>query len=126
VFCQCFALLLAFSLTALSADLATLSGTVVDPMGGVIPNGRVIVHWDSAGLECVKDNIGVKDDKIVTTDATGRFSLELPPGVYDVFVTAAGFSPHCEKLTIKPGEVDPYSVHLRVSRTTIVFSTEHR
>jgi hypothetical protein len=91
-----------------SPEIATLSVTVIDSTGAVIPNSSVIVHWDSAGLDDVKDNIGTKEDKVATTDATGSFSLEIPPGVYDVFVAAAGFSPHCEKLTIKPREIHPY------------------
>lgn len=81
-----------------------------------IPNGRVIVHWDSAGLEGIEENIGIKDDKIATTDSAGHFSLELPPGVYDVFVTDPGFSPHCEKLTLKAQEMHRYEVRLKVSR----------
>jgi hypothetical protein len=80
------ALSLLFSFTAFSADPATLSGTVMDQQGAAIPNGCVIVHWDSAGLDGVKENIGIRDDKIARTDSTGHFSVELPPGVYDVFV----------------------------------------
>jgi hypothetical protein len=110
---------LAFACAASSAaDLATLSGTVVDSAGAVIPNTHVIVHWDSAGLDGVKDNIGVNDDKSATTDAAGHFSLELPPGVYDVFVASAGFFPRCEKLTIKVKEIHPYRVQLEVSKMT--------
>lgn len=103
-----------------SSEIATLSVTVIDPAGGVIPNSSVIVHWDSAGLDGVKDNIGTKEDKVATTGATGSFSLEMPPGVYDVFVAAAGFSPHCEKLTIKPRELHPHRVQLEVSRMTTI------
>ena len=107
---------LLFGFTAFSADPGTLSGTVMDEQGAAIPNGRVIAHWDSAGLDDVKENIGMRDDKIATTDSTGHFSLELPPGVYDVFVAAPGFSPHCEKLTLKTQETHRYEVRLKVSR----------
>jgi Carboxypeptidase regulatory-like domain len=110
------ALSLLFSFTAFSADPTKLSGTVVDQQGAAIPNGRVTVHWDSAGLDDVKENIGIRDDKIATTDSTGDFSLDLPPGVYDIFVTAPGFSPHCEKLTLKAQEMHHYEVRLKVSR----------
>ncbi len=103
-----------------SSDIATLSVTVIDSTGGVIPNSSVIVHWDSAGLDGVKENIGTKEDKFATTDATGSFSLQMPPGVYDVFVAAAGFSPHCEKLTIKPREIHSDRVQLEVSRMTTI------
>ena len=105
-----------------SSDIATLSVIVVDSRGGVIPNSSVIVHWDSAGLDDVKekDNIGTKEDKFTTTGANGSSSLQMPPGVYDVFVAAAGFSPRCEKLTLKPGEVHAYRVQLEVSRMTTI------
>ena len=105
-----------------SSDIATLSVTVSDSVGGAIPNSRVIVHWDSAGLAGVKDNIGTKEDKFGTTDATGSLSLEMPPGVYDVFVAAAGFSPNCEKLTIKPREIHTDRVQLKVSRLMVIVS----
>jgi hypothetical protein len=120
----CTGLSLMFVLTASSTDLATLSGIVVDPMGGVIPNSRVIVHWDSVGLDGVKDNVGIKEDKFVTSDRTGHFSLELPPGVYDVFVMAKGFSPHCEKLTMQAEKIHPYKVQLKASRM-ITTSLDH-
>ena len=105
-----------------SLDFATLSVIVVDSRGAVIPNSSVIVHWDSAGLDGVKekDNVGMKENKFATTDAAGSSSSEMPPGVYDVFVAAAGFSPHCEKLTLKPREIHPYRVQLEVSRMTTI------
>jgi hypothetical protein len=116
----CTGLSLIFALTVFSTDLATLSGSVVDPMNAVIPNSRVIVHWDSAGLDGVKDNVGINDDKSVTTDEAGHFSLDLPPGVYDVVVMAKGFSPHCEKLTIQTEKIHSYKVQLKVSRMTTI------
>ena len=103
-------------LTVVSAHAATLSGTVVDYVGAAVPDARVIIHWDSLGLDGVTDNAGLKDDTIAATNATGHFSLELPPGVYDVFVAAAGFFPHCEKLSVKGTGTRPYMVRLKVSR----------
>ena len=99
---------------------ATLRGTVEDAMSAAIPNAHVIIHWDSVGLEGVKENVGLKDDAITTTDATGHFSLELPPGVYDVFVTAAGFGPSCEKIFLKIKEIRPFVVRLKVTRMLTV------
>ena len=51
-------------------------------------NAHVIVHWDPSGSKYLKDNLGIKQDIASTTDSSGHFSLDLPPGFYDVFVTA--------------------------------------
>jgi hypothetical protein len=40
-------------LTATSATAATLSGTVRDSEGAVIPNARIIVHWDSLAVPTI-------------------------------------------------------------------------
>jgi hypothetical protein len=85
-------------------------------MGASIPNALVIIHWDPVGLDGVTENIGTKDDRSSSTDALGHFSAELAPGVYDVFLSAAGFSPHCEKILIKGSKPNSYSAKLKVSR----------
>ncbi|MGC1416214.1 MAG: carboxypeptidase-like regulatory domain-containing protein [Candidatus Acidiferrum sp.] len=95
---------------------ATLSGTVVDSQGAAIPKAHLVVHWDSVGLDGVKDNLGTTDNKTATTDATGHFSLELPAGVYDIFVSAAGYAPHCEKITLTTKGNLRYEVRLSVTR----------
>ena len=33
----------------------------------------------------------------------GTFSVDLPPGFYDVFVAVPAFTPMCRKVRIKPG-----------------------
>jgi len=109
-------LLLLLALTPLSVHAATLSGTVVDSEGAAIPKAYVVIRWDPVGLDGVKDNLGTNDNKTATTDSTGHFSLELPAGVYDIFVSAAGFSPHCEKITVKVKEGLRYEARLSVSR----------
>ena len=88
----------------------------LDNMGAVIPDARVVIHWDPVGLDSVKENVGTKDDEIAMTNQNGQFSVELPPGVYDVFVAAAGVSPHCEKVSMKGKQFRPYKAQLRVSR----------
>lgn len=84
--------------------------------GGRIPNTRVIIHWDPIGLDGVTNNEGTKDDKVSATDETGDFSVELPPGVYDIFLSAGGFSPHCEKISMKGNIPRNYVARLTVSR----------
>jgi hypothetical protein len=97
---------------------ATLSGTVRDSEGAAIPKAHVVVHWDSTGSNYLKNNIGAKEDKIATTDASGEFSLDLPPGFYDVFISAAAFSPQCEKVRLNGKGTKRLGVKLKVSPVT--------
>lgn len=97
---------------------ATLSGTVRDSEGAVIAKAHVVVHWDSSGSNYLKDNIGIKEDITAMTDSNGEFSLDLPSGFYDVFVTAISFSPHCDKVRLKGNETKKYEAKLNVSPVT--------
>jgi hypothetical protein len=88
-------------MSAFACEAATLSGTVRDSEGAVIAKAHIVIHWDSAGSNYLGDNVGIKEDITVSADSDGKFSLELPPGFYDVFVTATAFTPYCEKIRLK-------------------------
>jgi hypothetical protein len=61
---------------------ATLSGTVTDPSGAVLPGAHVKVHSTATGL-----------DREVVTDGAGLYAVpSLQPGEYQVQVSASGFS----------------------------------
>ncbi len=61
---------------------ATLSGTVTDPSGGVIPNATLSIKNVATGIE-----------RQTTADASGVYTApNLLPGTYEVTVTAAGFA----------------------------------
>jgi Carboxypeptidase regulatory-like domain len=105
-------------LAAISTRAATLSGTVRDSEGAVIANAHVVVHWDPSGSNYLKDNLGIKQDVAATTDSSGHFSVELPPGFYDVFVTAMAFTPHCDKVRVKDKEPRTYELKLKISPVT--------
>jgi hypothetical protein len=65
------------------AATATLSGTVVDENGAVIPGASVTVSNASTGLQ-----------RRLLTDGVGRFNFPvLPPGKYTVRVVSEGFAP---------------------------------
>jgi hypothetical protein len=113
-------LLLLLAVTPLSVRAATLSGTVTDVSGGAIRNAYVVVRWDPVGLDSVKDNLGMTDNKIATTDESGHFSMEVPAGVYDIFVSAPGFAPHSEKIALKAKKNLPYEARLSATRMTIM------
>lgn len=84
-------LLFLLALTPLSVHAAIFSGVVLDSQGASIHKAYVVIRWDSVGIDGVKENLGTNEIKTTTTDETGHFSLELPAGLYDIFVSAAGF-----------------------------------
>jgi len=51
-------------------------------------NAYVVAHRDGAA------------DAHVRTDSSGRYAMPLPPGVYDVFISADGFSPTMRKILV--------------------------
>jgi hypothetical protein len=80
----------------------TVRGTVIDSEGAVISKARILVHWDPAGSQVgLKTNVGIKEDREVTTDTNGEFEVCLPWGFYDMFVSAPAFSPYCQKIRVK-------------------------
>ncbi len=61
---------------------ATLSGTVTDPTGAVVPSATVLIHSVATGL-----------DRNTVSDAAGSYTAPaLQPGDYTVTVTAPGFA----------------------------------
>ena len=74
-------------------------------------NARVLVHWDPSGSAVgLRNNIGIKQDAIVLTDACGHYSANVPPGFYDLFVSAIAFTPTATKVRVKerqPGTFSP-------------------
>ncbi|SPE18173.1 Cna B domain-containing protein [Candidatus Sulfotelmatomonas gaucii] len=69
-------------LGAWGQSTASISGTVTDPSGAVIPNAQVTIHSLATGL-----------DRVVSTDSAGLYAVpSLIPGDYKVQATARGFS----------------------------------
>jgi len=74
--------LLAGSLCFAQSDRGTLTGTVTDPTGAVVPGAAIVAKVVGSGSEY----------KTVTTE-TGIYTLpDLPAGTYELSVTAAGFT----------------------------------
>jgi hypothetical protein len=93
----------------------SISGKVTDSEGAVIAKVRVLIHWDSSGSAVgLTDNLGTKQDVIVVTDASGQYSANLPPGFYDVFVSATAFTPIATKVRVKEGKPSIFSPKLNV------------
>jgi Carboxypeptidase regulatory-like domain len=82
-----------------------VQGVVTDSAGALLTNAQLVVHWDPSGSSAgLKTNVGIPEDRFLKTDTHGAFYAEIPPGFYDVFVMAPGFSPDCRKVRLKPGE----------------------
>ncbi len=108
-----------FTTSALAAPLpqnGRLSGSVKDTEGAAIAGARVLIHWDPSGSQVgLKTNVGIKQDIELISREDGSFEVELPPGFYDVFVSAMVFTPECRKVRVREGESAVFKAKLRVS-----------
>jgi len=76
--------------------------TITDSYSAAIRGAMVLIHWDSAGSTVgLTTNVGIKQDLVLTTDDAGNVEAELPPGFYDIFVSANAFTPVCRKLRVR-------------------------
>ncbi len=88
-----------------AASQSAITGKITDSEDAVIANARVLVHWDSSGSTVgLKDNVGIKRDVIVVTDASGQYSADVPAGFYDVLISAPAFTPIAAKVIVKEGQ----------------------
>ena len=76
-----FGLLVALSVAAMAQDTATLTGTVRDNSGAVIPTAAITIT-----------NVETGTVRGLKTNSAGEYvGAALPPGRYDITVTASGF-----------------------------------
>jgi hypothetical protein len=79
------------SASAQSGNAGTVSGTVTDPSGAVIPDASVHLTNQVSGF-----------DRAVTTDATGHFEFtNVPFNPYRIDVSAKGFAPMSQNVEIR-------------------------
>ena len=112
------ALLAAYSVAAFSQH--PLRGTVTDAPGAAIPSALVLIHWDSVHADTgLSSNVGIKTDLALHTDEHGRFEAALPPGFYDVFVSAKAFTPFCRKIRIVTAPPKEMKIRMEVDALVI-------
>ncbi|MGH9355102.1 MAG: carboxypeptidase regulatory-like domain-containing protein, partial [Terriglobia bacterium] len=88
---------------------ATMTGTVSDISGAVIPNAQVLIK-----------NVATGHQRPATTDAAGLYAVpNLLPGSYQVTVTAPGFSTEVRSgITLTVGAQQVLNVTMKVGQTT--------
>jgi hypothetical protein len=93
------------SQSTVSAQIAAISGTVMDVTGAVIPKARVT-------LQAVKrPTVGT------TTDGVGHFALEAEPGDYTLQASASGFALYNKTVHLLPATESTEQIRLTIGGT---------
>jgi outer membrane receptor protein involved in Fe transport len=98
----------AFSAVAQSTTQGSISGTVRDPQGGVVPNATVTV----------KNNDTNKEVTATTDDDGGFKTVNLDPGTYAVTVSAANFAPFTSNAVVEVGRATSLPIELSIQGAT--------
>ncbi|HYT08386.1 MAG TPA: carboxypeptidase-like regulatory domain-containing protein, partial [Rugosimonospora sp.] len=88
---------------------ATLSGTINDPSGAVVPKAQVSARNTATGVT-----------RAATTDSAGFYSIpNLLPGNYEVSVTAPGFSTAVQSnIELAVGAQQQLNIAMKIGETT--------
>jgi len=89
---------------------ATLTGTVTDSSGAVVPGAKITIHDNARGV----------DVRSATTDNTGVYTIQqLPYGTYTVTIEATGFQKYvANEVILHVGDHQTLDAVLRVGQTT--------
>ncbi|PYT95033.1 MAG: hypothetical protein DMG38_28415, partial [Acidobacteria bacterium] len=87
----------------------SVTGTVTDPSGAIVPGAQVTVTNEATGLK-----------RQTTTDAAGNYRvLDLPQGNYTIEVTASGFKPlKVTSIAVLIGQVNAQDLQPQVGTAT--------
>src|SRR6202050_1219561 len=96
------------------AQSASISGTVVDPSGGVVVNATVTIHNPVSGLE-----------RSATTDISGNFTFpNVPFNPYHLSVTAKGFESYAQDVEIRSAVPLTVSIALKLQGASSTVTVE--
>src|SRR6202035_414213 len=106
--------LLLFNVRGVQAQSASITGTVVDPSGGVVPNATVTIHNPVSGLE-----------RSSTTDSSGSFTFpNVPFNPYHLSVNAKGFTSYAQDVEIRSSVPLSVPITLKVEGGTSTVTVE--
>ena len=101
-------LILSCSASAQSLTAGTVSGTVVDPNGAIVPNASVTISNPVTGY-----------NRTVTTGSDGAFQFnDVPPNNYQLSVNASGFEPAAQTLVVRTSVPINVKIPLAIGGTT--------
>lgn len=87
---------------------ATLSGTITDSSGAVVPNATVSIKSSGTGVA-----------RTASSNDAGFYSVpDIQPGDYEIAVTAPGFATTTSKLTLTVGQQQSLNISLQVGTAT--------
>jgi hypothetical protein len=96
------------------AQAQSISGTVLDPTGAVVPNATVEIH-----------NPVSRYDRSTTTDASGKFSFpNVPFNPYHMTVTAPGFARYTQDVEIRSSVPVDVQIKLQVAGSSTSVTVE--
>jgi hypothetical protein len=97
-----------------SGNSTTVSGTVLDPDGAVVPNATVQIHNPVSGL-----------DRTTTTDSAGKFSFpNVPFNPYHLAINAGGFAPYAQDLDVRSLVSLNLSINLKIAGSSESITVE--
>ncbi|MGH7839820.1 MAG: carboxypeptidase regulatory-like domain-containing protein, partial [Candidatus Binataceae bacterium] len=97
-----------------TGNSSSISGTVTDSSGGVVPGAIVSIHDPVSGFE-----------KSATTDKTGAFSFpNVPFNPYHLTVTAKGFASYAQDVEIRSSVPVDVKISLSVAGTSTTVTVE--
>ncbi|HEY2857124.1 MAG TPA: carboxypeptidase regulatory-like domain-containing protein [Terracidiphilus sp.] len=99
------------------ADLGSVSGTVTDASGAVVPHASITVTNTATGAQ-----------RVTTSNADGAFSVtQIPAADYSIGVSAPGFNTSTQKFTLTIGSNRAINLKLAVSggQTEIIVTSDN-
>ena len=108
--------LLLLSAAAIAQQTGTLTVTVVTQAEAGLPNAPapamgakvIVMHWSHEGPQA-----NLVQDRVATTNQMGTCVLNLPPGNYDIFVSASGLAPAAFQRELEAGQTGTIKASLR-------------
>ena len=107
--------LITVGLSSAAARAETLRGIVRDPNGALLKQAVLVIQrWASDSIHGPRP----EPPLAIEPDYQGRYTVNLPPGVYDVLVSSPCCSPQVKQVRLLPGENVQFNPDLTFSHGT--------